>query len=143
MGTHPIFESDFDCLTDGIKILKFGMTAEAIMAPGCSSHRETTEVFNEHSEKDYYESLSNSEKSTIWSTSKILESTSVRCFFNTNVLNTGHLHVSIGIFKTKGVANQYKNLINLSTIPPISTAANIMRQQELVRKEIHVPSYIE
>merc|ERR1711953_138919 len=64
MGTHPIFESDFDCLTDGIKILKFGMTAEAIMAPGCSSHRETTDVFNEHSEKDYYESLSNSEKST-------------------------------------------------------------------------------
>ena len=53
-----------------------------------------------------------------------LESTSVRCFFNTNVLNTGHLHVFIGIFKTKGVANQYKNLINLSTIPPISTAAS-------------------
>ena len=51
-------------LLDGIKILKFGMTAEAIMAPGCSSHRETTDVFNEHSEKDYYESLSNSEKST-------------------------------------------------------------------------------
>ena len=51
-------------LSDGIKILKFGMTAEAIMAPGCSSHRETTDVFNEHSEKDYYESLSNSEKST-------------------------------------------------------------------------------
>ena len=34
------------------------------MAPGCSSHRETTDVFNEHSEKDYYESLSHSEKST-------------------------------------------------------------------------------
>ena len=51
-------------LSDGIKILKFGMTAEAIMAPGCSSHRETTDVFNEHSEKDYYESLSHSEKST-------------------------------------------------------------------------------
>ena len=51
-------------LLDGIKILKFGMTAEAIMAPGCSSHRETTDVFNENSEKDYYESLSHSEKST-------------------------------------------------------------------------------
>jgi len=31
MGTHPIFESDFDCLTDGIVFYRFTMDVNVVV----------------------------------------------------------------------------------------------------------------
>jgi len=33
MGTHPIFESDFDCLTDGIGLEYRTQTGEQVRSP--------------------------------------------------------------------------------------------------------------
>merc|ERR1712227_217779 len=50
MGTHPIFESDFDCLTDYVNArLRTGNDSRA----GSSGSEPTNERFSEHIQQDY------------------------------------------------------------------------------------------
>merc|ERR1712102_187416 len=38
MGTHPIFESDFDCLTDSTGLIKIKMARNSVTAGGVMKH---------------------------------------------------------------------------------------------------------